>query len=52
MPEKPEIEALLPVLAQIARDRPDILSAEEFRDILIDMGLPLKKAEPETDEQT
>jgi len=47
MPEKPEIEALLPVLAQIARDRPDIISAEEFRDILIDMGLPLEaKAEP------
>jgi len=45
LPEKPEVEALLPILAQIARDRPDIISAEEFRDILIDMGLPLEKVE-------
>lgn len=51
LPEKPEVEALLPVLAQIARDRPDIISAEEFRKILIDMGLALEKAEEETEEE-
>jgi hypothetical protein len=47
LPEKPEVETLLPVLAQIARDRPDIISAREFRAILIDMGLALEKAEEE-----
>jgi len=26
MPEKPDVEALLPVLVQIAKDRPDIIS--------------------------
>ena len=50
LPEKPEIEALLPVLAQIATTRPDVISTAEFRDILIDMGLPLEKAEPEQPE--
>jgi len=45
MPEKPDINALLPMLAQIARDRPDVIRAEEFRNILIDMGLPFEKAE-------
>jgi len=48
MPEKPDINALLPILAQIARDRPNVITTLEFRDILIDMGLPLKKTEPET----
>jgi hypothetical protein len=45
MPEKPDVEALLPMLANIARDRPDIISAKEFRKILVDMGLALEKAE-------
>jgi hypothetical protein len=45
MPEKPDVEALLPMLANIARDRPDIISAKEFRKILVDMGLTLEKAE-------
>ncbi|TSA55892.1 hypothetical protein D4R42_04625 [bacterium] len=45
MPEKPDVEALLPVLVQIAKDRPDIISAKEFRKILVDMGLALEKAE-------
>jgi hypothetical protein len=30
------------MLADIARDRPEIISAVEFRKILIDMGLPLE----------
>lgn len=47
LPEKPEVEALLPMLADIARDRPDIISAKEFRNILIDMGLALEKTEEE-----
>jgi len=39
---------LLPMLVNIARDRPDMISAKEFRKILIDMGLALEKAaEPE-----
>ena len=43
------IGAFLPVLVQIAKDRPDILSSKEFRKILVDMGLPLENAlEPET----
>jgi hypothetical protein len=45
MPEKPDVEALLPMLVNVARDRPDIISAKEFRKILIDMGLALEKAE-------
>jgi hypothetical protein len=45
MPEKPDVETLLPMLADMARDRPDIISSVEFRDILIDMGLSLKKTE-------
>jgi len=45
MPEKPDVEALLPMLANIAKDRPDIISANEFRKILVDMGLALEKAE-------
>jgi len=44
-PEKPDVEALLPMLVNISRDRPDIISAKEFRKILIDMGLALEKAE-------
>jgi hypothetical protein len=44
MPEKPDVEALLPMLVNIARDRPDIISAKEFRNILVDMGLALEKA--------
>ena len=51
MPEKPEVEALLPVLAQIATNRPDVISTKEFRKILVDMGLPLEKAEEETEEE-
>jgi len=47
MPEKPDVNGLLPILAKIARDRPDIIAATEFRDILKDMGLPLETAEPE-----
>jgi len=45
MPEKPDVEALLPVLLQIAKDRPDIISSKEFRKILVDMGLALEKTE-------
>ncbi len=45
MPEKPDVEALLPMLANIAKDRPDIISAKEFRKILVDMGLTLEKTE-------
>ena len=45
MPEKPDVEALLPMLANIAKDRPDIISAKEFRKILVDMGLALEKVE-------
>jgi hypothetical protein len=44
MPEKPDVEALLPMLANIAKDRPDIITAKEIRKILIDMGLALEKA--------
>jgi len=44
MPEKPDVEALLPVLIQIAKDRPDIISVKEFRKILVDLGLALEKA--------
>jgi hypothetical protein len=45
LPEKPNINALLPILTQLARNRPDVTKSEEFQDILIDMGLPLEKAE-------
>jgi len=45
MPEKPDVEALLPMLANIARDRPDIISAKSFQKILINMGLPLEVEE-------
>lgn len=48
MPEKPDVEALLPVLVQIAKDRPDIISSKEFRKILVNMGLPLEKEPEET----
>jgi len=51
MPEKPDIETLLPVLAQIARDRPDVIPTQEFRKILITMGLPLEKEAEETKEK-
>jgi len=46
MPEKPDINALLPILSQLAKDRPDIITTQEFRDVLIDMGLSLGKVEP------
>jgi len=39
------------VLAQIAKDRPDIIRAEELRNILIDMCLSLEKVETEAEEQ-
>jgi len=42
MPETPDVEALLPMLANIARDRPDIIPAKSFRKILVDMGLALE----------
>jgi len=45
IPEKPDINALLPVLSNIARDRPDIILAHEFRAILKDLGLPLEETE-------
>jgi len=48
MPEKPNGEDLLPMLADIARDRPEIISAVEFRKILIDMGLPLEAEKERT----
>lgn len=51
LPEKPDVEALLPILADIAKDRPDIISAKEFRKILVDMGLALEKAEEEAEEE-
>jgi hypothetical protein len=41
MPEKPNVEDLISMLADIARDIPDIISAKEFRKILIEMGLAL-----------
>jgi hypothetical protein len=43
MPEKPDINALLPILTDIAKDWSDVISTEEFRKILIDMGLTLEK---------
>jgi hypothetical protein len=46
MPEKPDINALLPILSQLAKDRPDIITTQEFRDVLIDIGLSLEKVEP------
>jgi hypothetical protein len=46
MPEKPDINALLPILSQLAKDRPDIITTQEFRDVLINMGLSLEKVEP------
>ena len=52
MPEKPDVETLLPMLANIARDRPDIFSAKEFRKILVDMGLALEKAEEPEETKT
>jgi hypothetical protein len=36
---------LLLMLANIASDRPDIISAKEFRKILVDMGLQLEAEE-------
>ena len=48
MPEKPDVETLLPMLANIARDRPDIISSKEFRKILVDMGLALEKSEEQS----
>lgn len=42
IPEKPDIETMLPVLAQIARDRPDVITTKQFQKILITMGLPLE----------
>jgi hypothetical protein len=49
IPEKPDIETLLPVLAQIARDRPDVIHTEQFQKLLITRGLPLEPEE-NTDE--
>jgi len=56
MPEKPDINALLPILSNIARDRPDVILAHEFRAILKDLGLPLEETEqpviaPESSQQ-
>ena len=45
MPEKPDVEALLPMLANISKERTDIISAREFRKILVEMGLALEKTE-------
>jgi len=45
LPEKPDVEALLHVLVQIAKDRSDIISSKEFRKIRVDMGLALEKPE-------
>lgn len=45
MPEKSDIKALFLILANIAKDRADIISAKEFRKILRDMGLALEKTE-------
>jgi len=33
------------MLVNISKDRPDIISAKEFRKILVNMGLALEKAE-------
>jgi len=57
IPEKPDINALLPVLSNIARDRPDVILAHEFRAILKDLGLPLEETVqsipvPESSQQT
>jgi hypothetical protein len=51
LPEKPDVEALLPMLADIAKDRPDVISAAEFRKILVDLGLALEKIEEEAEEE-
>jgi len=56
IPEKPDINALLPILSSIARDRPDVILAHEFRAILKDLGLPLEETEqsavaPESSQQ-
>jgi hypothetical protein len=48
IPEKPNINAMLPVLAQIATARPDVITTPELRNILIDMGLPLEKVKIES----
>ncbi|WGM90152.1 MAG: hypothetical protein NUK63_03290 [Candidatus Bathyarchaeum tardum] len=48
IPEKPDIETLLPVLAQIAKDRSDVIPTPEFRKILITMGLPLENKNQNT----
>jgi hypothetical protein len=45
MPEKPNVETLLPMLANISRDRHDIISVKEFRKLLVDMGLALEKVD-------
>jgi hypothetical protein len=43
-----DVEKLLPMLANIAGDRPDIVSAKELRKILVDMGLALENADEPT----
>jgi len=40
---------MLPVLAQLAKDRPDVISTPELWNILIDMELPLEKVEVKKD---
>jgi len=40
MPETPDVTTPIPTLV---KDIPDIITAQELRDILIDMGLSLKK---------
>ena len=52
IPEKPDINILLPNLVQIARDRPDAITTQEIRNILIEMGLPLEKAGAEPESKT
>ena len=42
MQEKPNVEAILPMLVNIYKDKTDIVTAKEFRKILIDMGLALE----------
>jgi hypothetical protein len=39
------------MLADIAKDRPDVISAAEFRKILVDLGLALEKIEEEAEEE-
>ena len=42
MSEKPDVENILPVIAKIVRDKPDVITKEQFQKTLITMGLLLE----------